>query len=68
MNNQINRVYRGISINGMDSYSTAVSNNTISMVDDGLFNSTQRGIELVNTQNSVVITTNTLSAANTTNT
>lgn len=66
--NYINRVYRGISINGMNSYSTSIKTNTVNLTTDGLYGTTQRGIELVNTLNNVIITTNTLSAANTSNT
>lgn len=67
--NTIDRAYRGISVNTMNSYSTSITNNIISnMQNDVVYSATQRGIELANTSNNVVITTNTLSAANNTNT
>jgi hypothetical protein len=68
VNNIINRVYRGVNISGIDSYTTVVKDNTVSLVDDGMFSATQRGISITNTTNSITVTTNTLSAANTTNT
>ncbi|MBS1652977.1 MAG: T9SS type A sorting domain-containing protein [Bacteroidetes bacterium] len=67
-NNIIDRVYRGISLNGMNGYPSLIQGNTIKLVDDNLFVSTQKGIEVVNTQNATVVFSNTLTGANTTNT
>ncbi|MDX2174258.1 MAG: T9SS type A sorting domain-containing protein, partial [Bacteroidota bacterium] len=67
-NNTIDKAYRGISVNGMNSYTTVINNNNVKLVDDNMLLQTQKGIEVVNTLNKVTVTTNTLSAANITNT
>lgn len=68
VNNTIDRVYRGLAISGIDSYSTTVKENTVSVVNDALFAAAQHGFKITNTTNNIVVTTNTLSASNNTNT
>ncbi len=65
--NNLNRVYHGISVNGMNGYETSISTNSVVMNDD-VNNTTQRGIELVNTLTRVTVLTNTLSGSGLTNT
>ncbi len=52
----------------MNGYPSLVSNNTCTLVVDGLYNATQQGINVVNTQNAMVVTTNTVTGASTTST
>ncbi|HQQ94323.1 MAG TPA: T9SS type A sorting domain-containing protein [Bacteroidia bacterium] len=45
-NNLLQDVYRGIRLQGVTNFTTNVSSNTISVVADNVFNTTQHGIEL----------------------
>ena len=66
--NSINRVFNGISLNGVNLVANSVVNNTISqMLDENVLFNPQRGINVLNTTN-VSVQTNTLSGSNTTNT
>ena len=47
--NHLDRVFRGISVNGMAGFPVAIRNNSITQATDSQFNAGQRGIELVNT-------------------
>ncbi|MDP1800896.1 MAG: T9SS type A sorting domain-containing protein, partial [Bacteroidota bacterium] len=67
-NNTMYRPYRGIQVSGLAGYSCTINNNFINIVDDNLFYSQQRGIEVTSTQNKAVVSTNTLSSTNITNT
>jgi hypothetical protein len=67
--NTINTAYRGINVSGMNSYSTSITSNSLTnLVNDAVFSASQYAIKLTNTQNAAIVTTNTLSAANNTNT
>ena len=66
--NNMNRVFRGVSVNGMNSYTTTINTNSIVLVTDMMNGGTQRGIELVNTLGSDVVLTNTVSGVDLTNT
>ncbi len=66
--NSINRVFNGISLNGVNLIANFVVNNTISqMLDENVLFNPQRGINVLNTTN-VSVQTNTLSGTNTSNT
>jgi hypothetical protein len=66
--NNFNRVYRGISINGFNGYTSAIYTNSISLINDLLAGGNQRGIQIANTLNKVNVLTNTVSATAQTNT
>jgi len=67
--NTINTAYRGINVSGMNSYSTSITSNSLTnLVNDAVFSGSQYAIKLTSTQNAAIVTTNTLSALNNTNT
>jgi hypothetical protein len=65
--NNINRVWNGISVGGLNNLPTSINTNSITMVDDP-FSLVQHGIELINVMNNKTVLTNTISGSGITNT
>lgn len=65
--NNADRVWRGISVAGMDTYLTEVNGNLISHLDDYVLGQPQKGIAIRKTLDNVTVRTNTLSGQNMSN-
>ncbi|MES2678495.1 MAG: T9SS type A sorting domain-containing protein [Bacteroidota bacterium] len=62
--NNLDRVLRGITVVGMDTYLTEINGNLISHLDDNVFSQPQKGIDVRKTLDNVTVRTNTLSGQN----